>query len=334
MASIHSNETLMATNGVRYDRMAANSNLVVWFGSLFARTPGPEGANIHVSLDVAPVSTNSGLVTNFNFSGYMTNFPADLRSRASVLFHVTPSNGVLEAGALLDTTLLTDGVHVLDFVARDGSAVASASRFTLPLHVCNNSPVYWLEISADPNGRVDIPSSWQCGGSTVQVAALPDPYFTFLEWSGDASGSRNPLELVMDNAKSIHASFSPILATHATPYWWLAHFGWTNDFDAAALDDPDEDGTPTWQEYVADTDPTDANDVWLPLAVAGTTQLVFAIEPTSTGRLYSIDAAENLVHPIWSNLTNASGTGSPWNPEWTLPDTGVFFFRSRVHVPP
>lgn len=40
----------------------------------------------------------------------------------------------------MDTAGLSDGVHVLDFIARDGSAVAAQSRFSLPLVVGNESP--------------------------------------------------------------------------------------------------------------------------------------------------------------------------------------------------
>jgi hypothetical protein len=37
--------------------------------------------------------------------------------------------------------------------------------------------------------------------------------------------------------------------------------GWTNDPDAAALADPDFDGTSTWLEWLTSTDPLDSNSV-------------------------------------------------------------------------
>lgn len=52
------------------------------------------------------------------------------------------------------------------------------------------------------------------------------------------------------------ANFTENLAASNTPEWWLALHGWTNDFDAAATRDAEPDGFFTWQEYIADTDPT------------------------------------------------------------------------------
>jgi len=59
------------------------------------------------------------------------------------------------------------------------------------------------------------------------------------------------------------------LACRGTPEWWLALHRLTNattDFCAAETNDTDGDGIPAWQEYVADTDPTNRNSV---LAVIG-----------------------------------------------------------------
>ena len=139
----------------------------------------------------------------------------------------------------------------------------------------------------------------------------------------------------MDAPQSIQAEFTATLATNQTPHWWLAQFGWTNDFDAAALDDPDEDGFATWQEYITDTDPTDGEDYLQPMMATGTTSsLAFHLDPTSTGRLYFIDVTEDLVAPDWSNVTNAPGTGGPWNPVIPSPDSQFHFYRGRVFPPP
>jgi uncharacterized protein (TIGR03790 family) len=137
MNAINTNPELMATNGVRYDRLASGLNP---FGALLARTPGPDGAGIQVDWILTPVSTNTGLKTNANFSAFCRDHPDDIRSRAAVLFHVRPTNDILSATAALDTTGLSDGFHTLDFVAYDGSAVAAQSRQTVNILVDNSSP--------------------------------------------------------------------------------------------------------------------------------------------------------------------------------------------------
>jgi hypothetical protein len=49
------------------------------------------------------------------------------------------------------------------------------------------------------------------------------------------------------------------LTTQGTPEWWLAMFSLTNgSSDAEADADPDGDRLPTWAEFVAGTDPTNA----------------------------------------------------------------------------
>ena len=532
MDDVNDHPALAGPDGVEYDRLSRTEDYVWQSGTLFARSPGPEGAGILVDFSVGAVSNGSGLSTNYNFSSLLLDNPDDVRPRASILFRVVPTNGTLDVDAPLDTSLLPDGLHVLDFVARDGTAVAAASRHSFPLVVCNawpqlavrgtndafiadgeppssdngsifgpvevgsaatnwfsilnngsadlnlagwttqgpgaaafqllyapavvavggisnfavvfapeaagefaaafsfdsdavlpqtnllfagtgfalralevqsahgtasppvgthtnlhgavltnsvaaptpsggtqyacvgwamvgNDPAtgsasvfsmtvtndatlawlwttnYWLETDAGPNGSVDLASAWFPAGSTAQVQALPNPHFEFSGWSGDAAGSQNPLDLAMDGPKSIHAAFVPLLATNAVPHWWLAQHGWTNDFDAAALADPDEDGYPTWQEYVADTDPNDPDSFFPPLAVADADAAwELRIDPPSTGRFYFVDVAILLEAAAWSNAASAPGTGSAWSFEIPPAASPARFFRSRVTLPP
>ena len=407
--AINTNATLMATNGVRYDRLATSANS---FGAFFARTPGPDGAGIQLDYFVTPVSTNSGLKTNVNFSSFFDDNADDTRPRANVLFHVRPANDILEATAAVDTTALSDGLHTLDVIARDGSAVATAARLTLPIVVANTSLVltvssayglssppdgihfhppgaiftnsiaapapvggtqfvctgwtmtgnepstgattnfvmtltnhaeltwlwttnYWLDTAAGPNGAVNVTDSWQPANVFTQITALPDTYYAFTNWTGDASGTNNPLDLLMDAPKSIHASFTALLAINSTPQWWLAEHGWTNNFDAAATNDADSDGFFTWQEYIADTDPTNDASYLLPLSATGSVEsLVIGFDPTSTQRHYWIDSTGLIELPNWTNVTNAPGTGGAWLPAIIPPATGLYFYRGRVTLPP
>ena len=525
--AIMTNTVLMDTNGVRVDYIANGLGNVLNDATLFARRPGPEGAGILIDYVVTPAATNHGLITNFNFSAFMQDWPADLRARASVLFHVAPTGGALAATAELDTTVLAEGLHVLDFVVQDGSAVAAATRHSLPLHVGNSTPQlallgtngaevadgaapalaagtdfgagpwsqprtnvfglrnagpaplaisgwttngsgaaafqlsgvpatiaaggvsnvavvfappaagdyeaslafasdalvpqtnlllagagrfewsvatahgdavppagghlfppgavltnsvaapapaggtqfvcvgwalaghepasgggtnfvltvtndaalawlwatnFWLDTAAGENGAVSVADSWQPAGVSTQIAALPDDYYGFAAWSGDDVSTNNPLDLLMDAPKAVQANFAALLATNDVPQWWLAQFGWTNDFDAAALDDAEPDGFPTWQEYVADTDPT--NEVSFPrMAFVATWQTNAPVLtwPFSTGRLYSIQWCDDIVGGEWTGLPLGLGVGA-WTDTNPPPATGRWY-RIAPQVP-
>ncbi len=42
---------------------------------------------------------------------------------------------------------------------------------------------------------------------TVRVTALPQTHYSFLKWTGDASGSQNPIDVVVDMERTVKASF-------------------------------------------------------------------------------------------------------------------------------
>jgi len=69
-----------------------------------------------------------------------------------------------------------------------------------------------LTIVAGSNGTTNpVPGTSQHDyGTQVQVTATPDSGYQFSGWSGDASGTTNPITITMDSDKSITASFTAI----------------------------------------------------------------------------------------------------------------------------
>jgi hypothetical protein len=90
------------------------------------------------------------------------------------------------------------------------------------------------------NGNVTGPVCF-LPGETATLTATPDPGFVFKNWSGDASGADNPLQLIMDSNKSVTANFIPDITDSdgdgLSAYQELIIFG-TNPDEA----DTDEDG--------------------------------------------------------------------------------------------
>ena len=93
--------------------------------------------------------------------------------------------------------------------------MAANSYFTSPSGsdwYPNGSPPVLYTISTDAvNGRVQVSPNQPLGGypdgTTVKVHASADDGYTFANWSGDASGTQNPTNVVMNGNKTITANF-------------------------------------------------------------------------------------------------------------------------------
>jgi len=103
---------------------------------------------------------------------------------------------------------------------------------------------------------------------------------------------------------SLHVEFLPNLAIHGVPEWWLAGHRLTNGtWDAAALDDQDDDGSKTWEEYVADTQPTSQASRLRVTELKLGASPACTFTPASTGRVYAIDLSTNLPQGLWAPLS-------------------------------
>jgi hypothetical protein len=121
---------------------------------------------------------------------------------------------------------------------------------------------HWLYALAGSYGTVEPFGNWYEAGQYACVTAYPATYYHLVSWIGDTDGGfeeGNLLTLPMTRPRNVVAKFAANrTATHLVPEPWLASYGWTNDFEAAAEGDGDDDGMATWKEWYSDTDPTNA----------------------------------------------------------------------------
>jgi Divergent InlB B-repeat domain len=112
-------------------------------------------------------------------------------------------------------------------------------------------------------------------GSIITVRAIPDLYYQLDYWtnSAGASSSSTNWSIPMDGDRTVTVYFAASVTTSNVPTWWLAQYGWTSNFTAAATNDLDGDGVPTYQEYGAGTDPTNKNSVFAVLRIDRTAGL-------------------------------------------------------------
>ncbi len=193
-------------------------------------------------------------------------------------------------------------------------------------------PQYYIDATSSTYGVV-TGADWYDENGTVTLHAVADPYYQLDHWSGDtalATTNGDTLTFPADEPRSLSATFAPQRTTRGTPLYWLAQHDITNDFETADAADPDADGYPTWQEYIADTDPTNAASHFPPLtAHLDENTATLTLNPTSTNRTYAIDHTPTLTPATWQPLTNAPGTGTNWTTP--LPPTNpATFYRARI----
>ncbi len=123
------------------------------------------------------------------------------------------------------------------------------------------------------------------------------------------------------------------IAALGTPIVWLDSYQLGPDWDAAELGDPDGDGFPTWQEYVALTSPTNGASFFTIRGVASTLSQVNVSFDTAVGRDYTVQHSRRLAPASWSNaVSTVSGDGGRMTV--AVPDSGgSFFYRVRVALP-
>jgi subtilisin family serine protease len=191
---------------------------------------------------------------------------------------------------------------------------------------------YQLTASAGTNGTVTPTNSWYPETALATVSAWPASYYHFLAWQGDTNGgtsSSTNIVLPMLAPRTVTTVFAPNLtATHGVPEYWLAAYGWTQAFDTAAEQDGDGDGMPTWQEWVADTDPTNRLSL---LKLTALTPLTNQWQVTWMGgrlRTQQLQYAATLAGPWRSIFTNQPPT--PVTNTLALPPDSNGFYRLYI----
>jgi hypothetical protein len=231
--------------------------------------------------------------------------------------------------------------------AGDGSAPASGSSNRVAFVITNDSMLawrwdtnFWFEGAAGLHGSLaGDTNGWYALGGSVTVTAVADRYYHFTNWSGavpPAQACSNPLAVAIDQARAVTACFEANVTPRGTPEPWIGDHDLTNLPPAEEDElDRDSDGMAAWQEYVADTDPTNPASRLVLAAVSNLPPwTVYFL--SSTARQYALQISTNLAltndwHAI-EEATNAWGTGGMQ----ALGDTNAAAagtYRVNVRVP-
>ena len=183
---------------------AASSNFTGWSGDASGSTS---------PVDVV-MNGNKTVTATFTLKQYTVTATAG--SNGSI----SPSGAVLvNHGANQTFTITPNGGYFIADVLVDGASVGAVTSYTFSNVTANHTisatfsqTFYTLNISSAGNGtgtvskNPDAPS--YASGTTVQLTAVPAPSSNFTAWSGDASGSTNPLNVLMNANKNITATFT------------------------------------------------------------------------------------------------------------------------------
>ncbi|NWG32797.1 MAG: hypothetical protein HXY42_00005 [Chloroflexi bacterium] len=121
--------------------------------------------------------------------------------------------------------------RVMDYGTYGYGLNSAFKNFTLSGVAC-----YTLTTNVNPaaSGNVTAPAQTCPGGytagSVIQLTAVPNTGYLFNNWSGDASGTTNPVSVTMNGNKSVTANFkaTPVLiAPNGTLTSWNNTFSWT-----------------------------------------------------------------------------------------------------------
>ncbi|OGV41181.1 MAG: hypothetical protein A2X46_07470 [Lentisphaerae bacterium GWF2_57_35] len=225
----------------------------------------------------------------------------------------TPPNGVYSyAPGSAVTCLVTDspqpGAQGVRYLcggwSGQGSVPAAGGVLEVSFVIGNDSQIAWnwttqylLSATASAHGNVEAPNGWHDAGiDGVDVRAEPSDYCRFVSWQGDVPEdlrSNRSLRVAMNRPWNMTADFAENMTSQGVPQAWLAQYGWTNDWEAAAASDSDVDGMPAWQEFLAGTCPTD--DVSVFKARVAQTGAARVLEwPSASNRFYAVHRATNL----------------------------------------
>jgi hypothetical protein len=202
-------------------------------------------------------------------------------------------------------------------------------------------PPRWLiTVLAGPHGSIEpFGSVPVVGGASTSLVVTAAPYYHIgtLLTNGAADAAAGGLAaytsiwLNVTADGSVTASFAENLAAYSTPEWWLAQYGWTNDFDAAATNDEDHDGLQAWAEYLAGTIPTNSGSVFEIAHAPTQPPEGFVVTWNSvSSRVYDLMRSTNLVGGF--DFTNAGLPATPPVNVYTDAPAPVerAFYRVRV----
>jgi hypothetical protein len=154
------------------------------------------------------VDSNKTISANF-----IRQFTVSTSSTGSGSVVLSPSGGVYDAGTVVTATAVPSN-SVASFLGWGGDLSGATNPQTLVVDANKSvsasfTVTYSLSVSVRRKGSVvlDPPGGTYLAGTQVTLTAVPAAGYVFQGWSGALSGTTNPATLLMNDNKSVTASF-------------------------------------------------------------------------------------------------------------------------------
>ena len=132
-----------------------------------------------------------------------------------VLGGITTGGGLFNTGSSVTVEAIPNAEYTFVNWTENGLTVSTTLGYTFVLNAGRNLvanfaiKTYTLNITANNGTVVKVPNlASYNSGTQVQLTATPNAGYTFTSWSGDATGSANPLTLDMNGNKNVTANFT------------------------------------------------------------------------------------------------------------------------------
>lgn len=220
--------------------------------------------------------------------------------------------------------------------ANDGGGHMSSSGL---FDVLPAGSVFHLTSGSGPHGGVTPASTNVLVGQTASFLVTPHPYYhsEMIMTNGCLAGSNfGSIAHVytwsnVTATGALYVAFAENSATNATPQWWLAQYGWTNNFDEWALADPDFDGMTNWQEAIAGTDPKVWGSKLMVTHVGTGAGLGLVVSwPGVSGRVYDVERSTNLLDAAFTPVITNLPAMPPVNVYTDMVPGALQFYRIKV----
>jgi hypothetical protein len=238
--------------------------------------------------------------------------------------------------------LLTDSPHPDDRGSHVTVSYSDVQGGTTNASISANSTLTWGPGNLAVNPSITNVFRLRPGSPCIDTGTNPNVFLTngSVTLNQDHDGRPRPLDGNGDGVPGFDMGASEFLLASADsngdgiPDGWCDRYGLNPIDPLVASGNPDQDPHTTLQEWVADTDPTDARSHLRIVAITNRPPWLVSLAAASN-RLYTLQASTNLGGSIWTPVPGQS-VSPPRSGPLVLTDTNpapAKFYRLEVKLP-